>query len=136
MSIDNTHDPSSGTPKPDPGAPSALSRADAAPGGTGAADAGPVTIAAPAMAYDAIAQASAITVQDAATFMRMMSTVTAAAIAKCTELYIASGQADSQYQTMIANLTKNMSSCVDQYTGMGTAAATVLGKFSKGSAGN
>ncbi len=81
-----------------------------------------------ALAHEAVSQAAAIVVQDAAAYLRQMGQISAAGMAVCTELMIA--QKDPvTYTPIMAQITTNLTAATTAFQAMGTAASAVASKF-------
>jgi len=99
--------------------------------------AGPTPPAAPqtlgtALAHEAVSQATAMVVQDGATYLRQVAAVTAAGIAVATAKMIATQQPEP-WTTIITKLNASLTAAGETFKALGGDAAAVLGQFPSGS---
>ncbi len=104
----------------------------AAPAAGGGKSNSPSTLGS-GLAFESVSQSTSMAVQDAATFLRHMEAISAAAIAVLTEKYLATQ--NENYNAMIGKLTTNLESAAKTFEDISEKAMTVLGKFPKGSSG-
>ncbi|MEZ4400145.1 MAG: hypothetical protein R3B06_09010 [Kofleriaceae bacterium] len=86
----------------------------------------------PGLAYEAVAQASAMVVQDAASLMRQLGAVSTAALAVITEKIVQTQATDPNWITAFEKVTQNLTTASAAFVQVGNAAANVLGYFQPG----
>ncbi|MBK9036179.1 MAG: hypothetical protein IPL61_33875 [Myxococcales bacterium] len=86
----------------------------------------------PGLAYEAVSQASAMVVQDAASLMRQLGTLTTAALAVITEKIVQTEGADPNWVKAFTTVTTNLTTASQAFVQVGNAAAQVMGYFQPG----
>lgn len=81
-------------------------------------------------AYQSVAQSTAIAVQDATDALRNISTIATTAVGVAMAQYLATG--DQKYANAINKAQELMQGATEEYTKIGTAAASVLKGFPAG----
>jgi hypothetical protein len=81
-------------------------------------------------AYQSVAQSSAIAVQDAADALRNISTIATTAAGVAMAQYLATK--DPQYKEVLDEAQQMMKAATEDFSSIGTAAATVLRQFPSG----
>jgi len=85
----------------------------------------------PGLAYEAVSQASAMVVQDAASLMRQLGALTTAALAVITEKIVET-EGDPKWVKAFTTITGNLASASVTFVQVGNAAAQVMGYFQPG----
>lgn len=84
------------------------------------------------LAHEAVSQAAAMVVQDGASFVRQIASVSAAAIAVATAKMISTGQPEP-WSTIITEINTSLTTAAATFKTLGSDAAAVLGQFPSGS---